>query len=468
MYKNLLTFFFLYITQFLHAQYVIIAGAAKTYEQKEISLWVNVDYISNTQRELARTTIDSAGFFSLQFKIKEIQYATLKVENYISSLYIEPDENYELKLFPADSTVYQNKNVEHPIKNAIKLKSRTEINALTIDYDNKFDAFLEVDYLSFVKRTPQAKIDSFKLAVREYYSTVNNSYFDAYITYSIASLEEKTNMNEKKLFDNYIYQKPILYTHPEYMHFFNTFYNEKIQVFSLSKAGDQLKFQINDRGSFSGAMSVLKLNKYLQNDTIRELVLIKTLYESYYNGSFKKGSILAMLQQIIDESKMVEHKQIAQNCLNSFSKLKKGSLAPYFELPDKTGKTHSLDQLRSQKYVYLMFFDEECTACLQQMKIIPALKKKYGEGVVFVSISNHTSNEALKNFCSKNPKYDWLFLYDNSVKRLRNDYEIKSLPAYFLINPEGKFLQVPADSPDENIEQVFSEIVKPKKNNKTR
>ena len=86
-----------------------------------------------------------------------------------------------------------------------------------------------------------------------------------------------------------------------------------------------------------------------------------------------------MLQQVNTESKIAEHKRIAQNILNSFSKLKKGTPAPFFELPDKTGLTHSLDELRTKKYIYLMFFDENCSSCLQQMKIIPALKKQYGE-----------------------------------------------------------------------------------------
>ena len=109
-----------------------------------------------------------------------------------------------------------------------------------------------------------------------------------------------------------------------------------------------------------------------------------------------------------------------------------------------------------------MFFDKNCTACLQQMKIIPSLKKKYGGQIEFVSISTDNKTAELKDFCTKNPKYDWLFLYDNSGGVLKNNYELKSLPAYFLINPEGKFVQVPAESPDEDIDRAFFDITKPK------
>ena len=451
------TFYFL-----CPAQNVQIKGTAKTYENKEIGVWVNNDHISNTQKLLTYSDIDSAGNFVLEFNTKEIQYITLKIEKSITSMYVSPSEKYEVMVMPPDSTTYQNPNIEHDVKLSIKLHSKTEINTLTMDYDRRFDDFLSVDYKSFVSRVPLPKIDSFKVAMYGFYSPVNNSYFIAYVVYTIAALEEKAKASEKKLFDDYLNGKPILYDHPEYMNFFNAFFKQKLQTFVMSKEGNPLYFQINDRGSFSGALDVLKRDKYLQNDTLRELVLLKGLYESYYDGSFKKQSIVAMLQQFVDESKILEHQRIALNILNSFSKLKVGSAAPFFELPDKTGLTHSLDELRTKKYVYVMFFDVGCTSCLQQMKVIPSLKKQYGERITFVSISTDKSNFSLKNFCDKNPKYDWTFLYDNTNGKLKTNYEIRSLPTYFLIDPDGKFVQVPADSPDEDIDRVFYDITKPK------
>ena len=421
-----------------HAQNVIIKGAAKSYEYQEIGVWVNSDYIANTQKQLTYSVIDSLGNFTIEFNSKNIQYITLKVNKNVSTMYIEPKGNYEVIFMPPDSTTYHNQNLEHDVKLSIKLKSKTEINSLTMDYDKRFDDFLTNDYIAFLKRTPKAKIDSFKIATKEFYSTVNNSYFKNYITYTIASLEQKTKVSEKKLFTEYLSQKPILYNNPEYMLFFNDFFKQKIQDFSMSKLGTPMTFQINDRGSFAGTMEVLKRDEFLQNDTLRELVLIKVLYEAYYDNSFKKPSVVAILQQVAQETKIEEHKKITHTILNSFSKLQKGGQAPFFELPDKTGATHSLDELRTNKYVYLMFYDINCTACQQQMKIIPSFLKTYGDRISFVSISVDKTNADLKNFQAKNPKYNWLFLSDNSLGKLKSDYEIKSLPTYFLISPDGK------------------------------
>lgn len=446
----------------LLAQNVVIHGTAKSYEYKEIGVWSNSDQISKTQKQLTYSVVDSIGNFTLEFSTKDIQYITLKIEKCISTMYVEPKGNYEVIFHSPDSTTYQNPNLEHDVKLSIKLKSKTEINALTLDYDQRFDDFLTVDYVSFLKRTPQAKIDSFKVAMREYYSTVKNPYFKNYIEYTIASLEQKTKVSEKKLFTEYIAKKPILYSNPEYMLFFNDFFKQKLQDFSMSKAGTPMAFQINDRGSLQGTLEVMKRDEFLQNDTIRELVLIKGLLESYYDNSFKKPSIIAILEQVTKESSIEAHRTIASNILNSFSKLQKGGKAPYFELPDKTGLTHSLDELRTKRYVYVMFYDANCSSCQQQMKIIPSLIKTYGERISFVSISTDKTNADLKNFQAKNPKYNWLFLYDNTNGKLKSDYEVRSLPSYFLIDPEGRFIQVPAESPDEEIERALYDIVKPK------
>jgi peroxiredoxin len=450
----------LFISLPCFSQNVTIRGNAAKYGQKEIGLWIYNDRISNTQKQLSYTNIDSAGNFLFEITSNSIQYVTFKIGKHISSMYIQPGLSYNVIIAAPDSSTFQNPNIEHDVKLSIQLNSKTEINALTMDYDKRFDDFLSVNYNDFLKRTPQAKIDSFKLFVTGYYSTVSNPFFNNYMIYSIAALQKNTKMSEKKLFESYLLGKPILYEHPEYMNFFNSFYKQKLQNFALSKEGNDMSFIINDRASFPAAVNALKRVSYVINDTLSELVLLKGLSESWHDGTFKKNAIKAMLQQAVTESRIFEHRRIAQNILNSFSPLQKGSAAPGFELPDKTGNTHNLDELRKDKFVYVMFYDDDCSACIEQMKVVPALKKTYGEKITFVSISTDKTNADLKNFQAKYPKYDWLFVYDNTSGQLKKQYEIVALPTYFLIGPDGKFIQVPADSPEQNIEQLFYDLTK--------
>ena len=93
----------LFLSLLSQAQNVTIKGIAKSYEYKEIGVWINSDYISKTQKQLTYSVIDSVGNFTQEFNSKDIQYITLKVEKNISSMYIEPKGNYEVILLPPDS-----------------------------------------------------------------------------------------------------------------------------------------------------------------------------------------------------------------------------------------------------------------------------------------------------------------------------------------------------------------------------
>ena len=86
------------------SQNVTIKGAAKTYENKEIGVWTRNDYISNTERQLTFSTIDSTGNFLLEFDGNEIQYVTIKIEKNIAnpnpiSFYNRGFAKYNLKDF---------------------------------------------------------------------------------------------------------------------------------------------------------------------------------------------------------------------------------------------------------------------------------------------------------------------------------------------------------------------------------
>jgi peroxiredoxin len=459
-------YFFIFIAFFcIHISYsqkISIIGKAPSYSNYPIEVWTKKDFISNSEKKLTESEIDSSGLFTLEFECHDISYVTLKIEKNIASLFVQPNSNYDVIIGAPDSATYRNTNIEHDVDILINIKSKTEINALTIDFDKRFDEFLTNEYPSFVVRTPKSKIDSFKTVINEYYKTVNNPYFKNYITYSIASLEAQTYSPQKKIYTTYIENKPVLYNNTEYFNLFNSLYKGYLQHVETSSKKVQVSKHINNECDYYTLNNILKSDDFLKNDTIRELVILKGLQEGYFDGSYKKDSVLKMLSDIIINSNNDTHKSIAQNIISSFSKLRPGADAPFFELPDKNGLTHSLNEIRAKKQVYLVFFQPSCTNCQQQLKIISSYKKKYGKDINFIGISEGGTMSDFKNFCAKNPQFDWLLLYDNTKGKLAAEYEIKTYPTYYFINPEGKFIQAPADTPENFIERAFIDISKPK------
>ncbi len=445
-----------------HSQNVTISGYAPAYKSKEITLYTYADYISNTEIPVATQAVSDSGFFDFSLQTEEVKRILFRIEKQKAGMYIEPNRNYRI-FFPArDSLRFPNPNIEQNVEIEFSITDTTEINALIISYNEHFEKFWAENYPYFVQKKSRARLDTFALELQKDYAGLDRPYFKSYIEYTLAGLDLSTFQGKNELARRFLDDKPIQYGNYEYMCFFNSFFNHYLQNYTVSKNGPALVEQINDKSSFEGCMNVLAGDKFLKNDTLRELVLIKGLNELYYDLSFRKENILDILGRIASSGKITLHQQIASNVINSFSKLRPGETAPDFFLLDQKNKKVCLSDFKG-KYVYLDFWASWSTPCLQELKLIPELKKKYGDKIAFVSISLDEDTVQLKKFLAKNPKYDWVILHYAGSKQVKEDYEIRALPSYFLINAFGNFVQAPALKPSQSIESTFWDICKRKR-----
>lgn len=447
------------------AQNITISGYAPGYKGREITLFSYADYISYTEIPVSVQTVSDSGFFNFSFQSDDIKRVILRSGKQKANMYVESMRDYKV-FFPSRDTMrFPNPNIEQSVDLTFAVTDTTEINALVIDYNEHFENFWAENYQYFVQKKSRTRLDSFELQMQTRYAALNKPYFKSYINYNIAELDLNTFQSKFELAKKYIIGKPVLYDNFEYMNFFNKFFNRYLQQYTSSANGPALIEQINSRPSFEGCMNVLAEDKYLKNDTIRELVLIKGLSELYYSSDFKRENVLYILERIAATTKITAHQVVASDVIRSFSKLQPGASAPEFSLLDKTGKPVALSDFKD-KYVYITFWATWCTSCLQELKLITNLKKKYGGKIIFVSINVDDDPALMKKFLAKNPKCDWVFLHYGSQKEVKDKYEIKSVPSYFLVNPMGNFIQSPALRPTQSIESSFWEISKKKSGNK--
>ncbi|MGZ3862994.1 MAG: TlpA family protein disulfide reductase [Bacteroidia bacterium] len=443
------------------AQNVTIKGVAATHKSKEISVYLYDDLLTYAQTRMDYDTVDNKGVFELQLTVTAPQLAIIKVGQLAGRIYLQPNFNYGIIIPPVDTSRFVAAGTEQVMEIIINGDS-TELNARIIDFNNRFDEFWQKHYTAFVSKHIHRELDSFQVQIFKRYEKVKLSYFKTYLEYTFALMNENTGRHRNYLAKKYLLDRPIAYGNYEYMEFFNQYFKQYLERQTISKNGTFILDAINEQGDYKHLNELMKNDPVLKNDTLRELVLIKGLYEMYYQPKNKKANIKQMLEQVNGSSSIAQHKKILFNILRVMNNMQVGSMAPAFSLLNAKRETISLSDY-TNRFVYLSFFSTKSVECLEQFKKQEGLFSKYGDKVYFVSVCTDEDSTAFKNFVKQNARYKWVFLQGD--KQTVQLYNAATTPVYFLIGMAGQLLQSPALKPDEGIERKFNEIlkIKPKK-----
>ena len=453
-----------------HCQTSITLNAPKHHE-KEVKLSKVINFSTFRLEPIEKSWIDSNGLCHLKIVAKEAFLSVVEIDNEYGLLYIDPKtENYDL-LF-----LNEQENLNRLRKQAIQLTfnnlPKNDLNTLILDFNLRLDYFLYGDTTSIIRmaKRNQEFTDSlavFKEQLIPLYGSIKKRYLHNYIRYSIASIEQLANYKnlEKNRLINYnFYLKdmPVLYSNNAYMAFFNQFY-EKVLSLPETSNEDKIKFAINNYNSFEKLDLVLAEDYYLKDKRIRELAIINGLAEIYYNKYFNPNNILSIIKEIELKSQYDEHKKICHYLLQTLTRLNKGTKAPEILLENQFREEISLS--KQNKPTYITFFSSKNPKSIMDMEIIKSLYSKYKKSISFISISIDEKKSDYLNFTKNYSDYKWSICHYEFNYQLIEDYQLKNLPTYILIDKDGKIDQAPAYSPvpdgnNNSIDKTFFYISK--------
>jgi len=135
--------------------------------------------------------------------------------------------------------------------------------------------------------------------------------------------------------------------------------------------------------------------------------------------------------------------------------LQEGSQAPYLLL--KSQQATSTPLRAKGKFLYLAFFRSDSKSCRAELDSLVAIEKKLNQILTIVPVSMD-QNFADASQLWKEKKYPWELNAAADQEKARADYQIKSLPAFYLISPDQKLLLSPALPPSHNFETLFLKI----------
>jgi len=441
----------------LQAQQAVVTGRSTMFGNKPVALYIIDDFITNNSVLVDSTKASAEGSFTLKNAVKQPYYGFLKAGELVYDIHLEPGAKINVVIY--DTTGSSNDSLFVPIAfNQRSSDYSNDVNVAITRFDNEYNDFLLLNYKAILRKTAQKITEEFIKQLQTNYAKYTNSYFKSYMAYRIATLELTAYVKgEKTIIKQYFNNKPVLYTNDGYMDLFNQVFEGTMKDYVISSKGQSLLNAINVNANFDKALNLLKQDSTLQNDTVRELYLIKGLGELFYRPGIVKYSILEMLKYATEKALTPDNKLIATHLLAKLEKLRAGTPAPPFTLKNiVTGQPASLADFRG-KVIYLSFWDENNIPSVQEIDLIKELDKQFGKRIAFISIGNYEDEAKTLALITRN-KYKWVFLNSKGNKQLVDDYEVLSYPAFYLIDAAGNILKYPADRPSGNIGATLDKI----------
>jgi peroxiredoxin len=376
-----------------------------------------------------------------------------------SLIYVQPSGKYLITL--PEKNEYDEKNENGNFVDVVFYQlDSTDINYKILNFDRWLEKELgEFYHLKKVKSEEyEKKYESLKKKADNFAKKDTNLFFLYHVKFSLAEMDDLEAVSSSLRIQNYakwFHKLPVYYRNDSYMNYFNIFY-ENLLVYLKNSQKDMLYDAVINR-SPTLAMKALGDEETLKNIQVRELALIKLLYEQCYDKRYPKTNLLFMLDSIRLRSRFADHRKVASNSIDRVTELSIGSRFPEFQLFSQNGDTLSTEKLDG-KHVYLHFFDPTDDNCMKELQPLVKLHNTYGDYIQFISIQVKKTNSTDRNL-----KLPWPTISISEEDNFIKSSKIKIYPTYILLDATGNIVAIPALKPVPNseyqtIEPLFFQI----------
>jgi hypothetical protein len=450
-----------------NGQHAIVRGVAPLSIGQEIQLRVNDDPITQKERVLASQIVDVDGSFELKVLPNGTQYAFLQVGLDCADFFIERDKDLELSFVPPKQDPkkprgFYERNFFLPKFTGGKL---AKLNNQIVVFNDSIDQFLERLYPVLVqRRSPKIvakELVKFDEKVLIYFARAE-PFVQDYIAYSLAGVEQIFLTDRDKLFTKYLKGKKGQPTNPAFIDFVIQFYQGKVFNTLMVNRFEDTQRILKGKEVFAKLDRILAEDSEFEDTFLRRLMLINAVKELVAHKSVDGTKLIAELRMFGGLSSNSYISQAAKNTADKFEKLTVGSMAPEIVYYGVEGERRQLSDLH-EGYVFLELTDVSNSYCQRETNVIPSLKNDFAN-VRFLTICVGNSKEEMLSI-QKKMEIDWEFGRVAIASSVIEDYDVKSLPLFFIIDPDGKVYKAPASDPTKGAQQelmALNEMLKSK------
>lgn len=398
--KNIFLLLFLCVyVCFAQAQIspTIINACAEGAENRVARLYLE-DAITKFRWKVDEQPINSEGCFQLSVEIPQTQKAFIKIDFYRTYIFLQPGETYDIIFDSFDFRIDERINphrLTHFLSYRFDEADSNELNRLIWRFENMHDHFLIHNYTE--SGITREVFEDFRTQIQETFAFSGHAFFIDYKRYALADMERIFSLTSPaNLFLNHIQDRPILYNNNAFADFITGFY---AHYFPHQVRYNRNVFvdQINRANDLSSLLDSLGRDTTLQNEKLREFVLLLGLRELWHNPEFRNTSILRLLLDIESTTKFYEHSVLANLIIRTLLRFEPGVNTANFRFSNpQTGELYDFSE--SSKYKYLLFVNSLCESCDAEISILRSIAENFSDVVDFYVVScDYEVNRALRS-----------------------------------------------------------------------
>ncbi|KPK81879.1 MAG: hypothetical protein AMS27_15140 [Bacteroides sp. SM23_62_1] len=453
---------------------IVIQGNAPSYAGEKLTFYTYSNMISFRETVVASCMVNDSGNFECRADIEEIRLIFTSLGIYKCLFYAEPGFIYQIRLpskiektvAEAANPYFEEVTIHLVVKptgstNGDKIPPLTqELNFLIRTFNDSFHPFYYKYVINaYLNAVDRQEIDRAIADIKAPFEGINNNYFLTYLEYRIGLLVHfGAQQSSQKIINDYFKNHHIFHYNPAYMELFNEVFAGYFDLYISENPKSGLASRINREANLEKVLELFRKDKNLENDTLIELMVIKNLYDGYFNQNYSKPSIIILLDSLKSMSKIAYHKLIIDEIKAEITKLMVGTPAPSFELYDRDSNLISLDNFSGQ-YVYLSFCNSFSYYCIMEFELLNDLISRHQNHLAIITILVDDSFRAMRDLLRAN-KYNWTFVHYSNQPDVIDNYDIQAYPAYYLIGPDGKLIASPAPSPSEGFESYLIKVLR--------
>ncbi len=445
---------------------VLVKGVFPGAEGEEIRLMETMDLISYRSKEVDACIIDENGAFAFRVHIDSPGQMFFRIMHARIPFYVAPGQEYWVSFDPVDPGALNEQHHQVPLRQHFPVTIRNkyegdpDLNLMTEKLNVMVADYLQTSVAGNIRANHRHSLGDFKSRLDSAFHHVRSrsAFFDDYVRYYVSYLERTLNTKSfDALVESFLHCRPILYSHPMYMDFFQAMFDTYLFGGSRSISPAGLNFAVNRQASYRALMDTLAKDTMFYNVRFRELVMLNGLRRMLGMADFDNRMVVEILRQARHQSTFSLHAAIAENILEQHLALKPGTPAPGFSLTGPEGDTLRLEDYQG-RYLYLFFGAGWCPVSMAEAGAMSTLTATFDDTLHILGVLIDNATTSISGILEDDAS-PFRLLHFGGDYRLLDDYRVRTVPQYLLIDPDGNIAAFPFVSPSAGAAEKIEDFI---------